>query len=87
MISEVVRYTTMDQADPKNWNLPAPRSLRLVTAHRSELSSWVDCGFTAYPVGGTGRKIEQVSDVQVDLPSTRVFRRPCYDAWQLAADC
>ena len=37
-------------------------------------------------VGGTGRKIEQVLDVQVDLPCTRIFRRPCYDARQLAAD-
>ena len=25
------------------------------------------------PVGGTGRKIEQVSDFQVDLPSTRAL--------------
>ena len=25
-------------------------------------------------------------DVQVDLPSTRMFRRPCYGARQLAAD-
>ena len=31
-------------------------------------------------MGGTGRKIEEVSDVQVDFPATRMFRRPCYDA-------
>jgi hypothetical protein len=49
--------------------------------------SGIDCGFAAYPVDGTGRKIEEVLEVQVDLPPTRMFRRPCYyDAWQPAAD-
>jgi hypothetical protein len=51
---------------------------RLVTAHRSEWSSGIYGGLIAgltvdsqpIPVGGTGRKIEEVSDVQVDLSST-----------------
>lgn len=38
------------------------------------------------PVGGTGRNIEQVFDFQVDLPSTRVPRLPCYTARPPAAD-
>ena len=42
--------------------------------------SGIDCGFAAYPVDGTGRKIEEMLEIQVDLPSTRMFRRPCYDA-------
>jgi hypothetical protein len=38
------------------------------------------------PVGGTGKNIEQVFDVQVGLPSTRVPSLPCYTARSPAAD-
>jgi hypothetical protein len=60
---------------------------RLATPSWDKKLARIDYGLQSIPVGGTGQKIEQVLDVQVDLPSTGVFWRPCYDARQLAADC
>ena len=82
-----VRTIRMCSLDARGEEQPG-HSLQGLKVDRSirRVDSWIDYGFAAYPGGGTGRKIEQVLDVQVDLPSTRMFRRPCYDAGELAAD-
>ena len=39
-----------------------------------------DCGFGAIPIDGAGRKIEEVLEGRVDLPSFGVFKQSCYDS-------
>ena len=46
----------------------------------------IDCGFVVHP-GVWNRTIEQVLDVQVDLLSTKLFKRPCYAARSLTVSC